>query len=164
MHLNCGVRENKSWESLGLQGDQTHPLKGWIEYSLEGLMLKLKLQYFVHLMWRTDSFEQPLMLEKTEGGRRRGRQRTNGWTASPTQWTWIWVSPERWWRTGNPGVLKFMESQRIRHDLATEQQLDIKNKMVETTVLKFHCICLHAVWLSSHTHFPFLLSWKSSKV
>ena len=45
------------------------------EYSLEGLMLKLKLQYFGHLMWRTDSFEKTLMLEKTEGGRRRGRQR-----------------------------------------------------------------------------------------
>ena len=46
------------------------------EYSLEGLMLKLKLQYFGHLMWRTDSFEEPLMLGKIEGGRRRGWQRT----------------------------------------------------------------------------------------
>ena len=45
------------------------------EYSLEGLMLKLKLQYFGHLMQRTDSFEKMLMLRKTEGGRRRGRQR-----------------------------------------------------------------------------------------
>ena len=46
-----------------------------LEYSLEGLMLKLKLQYFGHLMQRTDSFEKTLMLGKTEGGRRRGRQR-----------------------------------------------------------------------------------------
>ena len=45
------------------------------EYSLEGLMLKLKLQYFVHLIWRADSFEKTLMLGKIEGGRRRGRQR-----------------------------------------------------------------------------------------
>ena len=45
------------------------------EYSLEGLMLKLKLQYFCHLMWRTDSFEKTLMLRKIEGRRRRGRQR-----------------------------------------------------------------------------------------
>ena len=45
------------------------------EYSLEGLMLKLKLQYFGHLMWRTDSFEKTLMLAKIEGRRRRGRQR-----------------------------------------------------------------------------------------
>ena len=46
-----------------------------LEYSLEGLMLKLKLQYFSHLMWRADSFEKTLMLEKIEGERRRGRQR-----------------------------------------------------------------------------------------
>ena len=46
-----------------------------LKYSLEGLMLMLKLQYFGHLMWRTDSFEKTLMLEKTEGGRRRGQQR-----------------------------------------------------------------------------------------
>ena len=45
------------------------------EYSLEGLMLKLKLQYFGHLMWRTDSFEETLILGKIEGGRRRGWQR-----------------------------------------------------------------------------------------
>ena len=45
------------------------------EYSLEGLMLKLKLQYFYYLMRRTDLFEKTLMLGKTEGGRRRGRQR-----------------------------------------------------------------------------------------
>ena len=45
------------------------------EYSLEGMMLKLKLQYFSHLMQKTDSFEKTLMLEKIEGGRRRGRQR-----------------------------------------------------------------------------------------
>ena len=45
------------------------------EYSLEGLMLKLKLQYFGHLMWGTDSLKKTLMLEKTEGRRRRGRQR-----------------------------------------------------------------------------------------
>ena len=45
------------------------------EYSLEGLMLKLKLQYFGHLLWRADSFEKTLMLEKIEGGRRRGQQR-----------------------------------------------------------------------------------------
>ena len=53
------------------------------EYSLEGLMLKLKLQYFSHLMRRTDSFEKTLMLEKIEGRRRRGRQRMR-WLADIT--------------------------------------------------------------------------------
>ena len=56
------------------------------EYSLEGLMVKLKLQYFGHLMGRTDSFEKTLMLGKIEG-RRRGQQRMRRLEASPTQWT-----------------------------------------------------------------------------
>ena len=57
------------------------------EYSWEGQMLKLKLQYFGHFMQRTDSFEKTLMLGKIKGGRRRGCQRIDGWMASPTQWT-----------------------------------------------------------------------------
>ena len=65
MLLNCGIGED-SWESLGLQGEQC---------SLEGLILKLKLQYFDHLMWRTDSLEKTLMLGKIEDGERRGWQR-----------------------------------------------------------------------------------------
>ena len=70
-----GVRE-ESWESLGLQRSNKSILKEIsIEYSLEGRMLKLKLQYFGHVMWRANSFEKTLMLGKTEGGRRRGRQR-----------------------------------------------------------------------------------------
>ena len=76
MLLNYGVRED-SRESLGLQGDPTNPSLKEInpEYSLEGLMLKLKLQYFGHLMQRADSSEKTLMLGKIEGRRRRGRQR-----------------------------------------------------------------------------------------
>ena len=68
--LNCGVGEN-SRESLGLQGDPTSPSLKEIspEYSLEGLMLRLKLQYFGHLMRRVDSFEKTLMLGGI-GGRR----------------------------------------------------------------------------------------------
>ena len=57
------------------------------EYSLEGPMLKLKLQYFDHLMQRADSLEKTLMLGKTEGRRKRGRQRMRCWMASLTQWT-----------------------------------------------------------------------------
>ena len=70
------------------------------EYSLEGLMLKLKLQYFGHLMWRIDSFEKTLMLATIEGGRRRGHRGWDGWMASPTQWTWVWVDSGSWWWTG----------------------------------------------------------------
>ena len=76
MLLNCGVGED-SWESLGLQGDPTRPILKEISprCSLEGLMLKLKLQYFGHLMRRVDSLEKTLMLGRIGGRRRRGRQR-----------------------------------------------------------------------------------------
>ena len=77
MLLNCGVGED-SCESLGLQGDETDKEIS-PEYSLEGQMLKLKLEYFGHLMGRTDSLEKTLMLGKTEGLRRRGQQRTRWW-------------------------------------------------------------------------------------
>ena len=90
------------------------------EYSLEGLMLKLKLQSFSHLMWRTDSFEKTLMLGKIEGRREGNDRGWDGWMASPTQWTWVWVNSRSWWWTGSPGVLQSMGSQRVRHDWATE--------------------------------------------
>ena len=66
------------------------------ECSLEGLMLKLKLQYFGHLMRRTESFEKTLMLRKIEGRRRRGRQRMRWLMVSSTQWTRIWANSRRY--------------------------------------------------------------------
>ena len=90
------------------------------EYSLEGLMLKL--QSFGHLMGRTDSLEKTLMLGKIEGGRRRGWQRMRWWVASSIQWTWTWANSGRWWGTGKLSVLQSMGSQRVGHDLVTEQQ------------------------------------------
>ena len=81
------------------------------EYSLEGLMLKVKLQYFGHLMWTADSLEKSLMLGKIEGKRRRGVRGYNGWMASPMQWTWTWANFGRWWGTGRPGVPQFKGSQ-----------------------------------------------------
>ena len=83
------------------------------EYSLEGLMLKLKLQYFGHLMWRDDSLEKTWercweRLKAGGEGDDRGRDR---WMASLTQSTWVWASSRRWWRTRKPGLLQSMGSQ-----------------------------------------------------
>ena len=91
-------------------------------YSLEGLMLKLKLQYFGHLIGRADSVEKPLMLEKIEDGRRRGQQRMrllDGITDSMhmnlgTLWEMV--------QTGRPGMLQTVRAQKVGHNLVTEQQ------------------------------------------
>ena len=75
MLLNCGVREDSLVPWTARRSNQSILKEISPEYSLEGLMRKLKLQYFGYLMQRTDSFEKTLMLGKTEGGRRRRRQR-----------------------------------------------------------------------------------------
>ena len=78
------------------------------DYSLEGLLLKLKHQYFGHLMQRTDSLEKTLMLGKIKGRRRRGWQKM------------VWADSRSWWWTGKPGELQSIGSQRVGHDWATE--------------------------------------------
>ena len=90
------------------------------EYSLEGLMLKLKLQYFGHLMQRADLFEKTLMLEKIEDRRRRGQQRMRWLDGITNVMEWAWASSGSWWWTGKPGVLQSMGLQRVRHDWVTE--------------------------------------------
>ena len=96
------------------------------EYSLERLILKLKLQYFGHLMGRDDSMEKTLMLGKIEGRRRRERQRmrqldgiTDSMNMSLSKLQEILKDS---YRVRKPGVLQYMGLQRVRHDLVTEQQ------------------------------------------
>ena len=89
------------------------------EYLLEGLMLKLKLQYFGYLMQRTDSCKRPQCWERLK----RGEGDDGGWDslmASLSWWTWVWASSGSWWWTGKPGMLQSVGSQRVGHDWATE--------------------------------------------
>ena len=139
--------------------------------SLEGLMLKLKLQYFVHLMWRTDSFEKTLMLGKIEGRRRRDDRGWDGWMASPTRWTWVWMNSGSWWWIGRPGVLWSMGLQRVWQDWMTkvngrkliafqcsfflfvrvgEQDLHVRVEIGRVPTVQFVCfkVCVDALWLS----------------
>ena len=89
------------------------------EYSLEGLMLKLKLQYWCKELTH---WKRPWWWERLRAGGEGGDRGWDGWMALLTQWTWVWAKSGRWWRTEKPGVLQFMGSQRVAHDLANEQQ------------------------------------------
>ena len=130
MLLNCGVGED-SWESFGLKELQpVHPKdQSWV--FLEGLMLKLKVQSFGHLMRRANSFEKILMLGKIEGRRRREQRAWDDWMASLTQCAWVWINSGSWWWTGRPGMLQFMESQRVRYDRATELNWSELNRRMQ---------------------------------
>ena len=121
MLLNCGVGEN-SWESLGLQGDKSCQSlrksvlnilwKDWY-WSWSSNTLATWYKELTHL-------KRPWCWErlKMEGeGDDRG---WDGWMASPTQWTWVWVNSRSWWWTGRPGMLPSMGSQGVGHNWATE--------------------------------------------
>ena len=82
------------------------------EYSLEGLMLKLKFQHFGHLMRRTDSLEKALMLERLKAGGEGDNRGWDCWMASST-WMWVWACSRGWWWMGKPGVSQSMVSQRV---------------------------------------------------
>ena len=83
-------------------------------------MLKLKFQYFGHLMWRTDSWKRSWCWKRLKVGDEGDDRGWDGWMASPTRWTWVWASPRNLWRTGTPCVLQSMGLQRAGRDWATE--------------------------------------------
>ena len=186
MLSNCGSGE-VSWESLGQhwpRSNQSILREISPEYSLEGLMLKLKLHIVKAMVfpvvmyeyeswtikkaepWRNNTFElwywrrllrvpwtarksilnihwrdwcwswnanslatwckeltrlkRPWCWERLEVGGEGDERGWDGWMASLTQWTWVWVNSGSWWWTGRPGVLRFMGSQRVRHDWVTD--------------------------------------------
>ena len=111
-----------SWESPGLQGDPTSPSwrrsalgvhwKDWC-WSWTCNTLVTWFKGLTHL-------KTPWCWERLRAGGEGDIRGWDGGMASPTQWTWVWVSSRSWWWTGKPGVLRFMGSQRVRHDWATE--------------------------------------------
>ena len=131
--LNCGVRED-SWGSLGLQGDPTSPFwrrslnlcsvihwKEWC-WSWNSSTLTTSCEELTH--WK-----RPWRLEGLGAGGEGDDKGWDGWMASLTRWTWVWVNSGSWWRTGRPGVLQSMGSQRVRHNWTeTELIYKITNK------------------------------------
>ena len=106
------------------KGDQS-----WISCLLEGLMLKLKLQYLATWCEELTHWKRPWCWERLRAGGEGDDRGWDGWMVSPTWWTWVWVTSRSWWWTGRPGVLQFMGSLRVRHDWATEL------KWTESTLL-----------------------------
>ena len=119
MLLNCGWRRLLRVPWIARRSNQSMLKETNPEYSLKGLMLKLKLQYLGHLMQRADSLENNLIMGKTEGRRRRGWQRMRLLDVD-TDSTWVWASPRSWWWTGKPGMRQYMGLQRVGHSWATE--------------------------------------------
>ena len=123
MLLNCAVGED-SWESL----ETARRSNQWIlkeinsEYSLEWLMLRLKLQYFGQLMRRANSLKKkkPWCWERLKVEGERNDREWDGWMASLTQGTWVWVNTRSCWWTGRPGLLQSLFSQRVGHDWVAE--------------------------------------------
>ena len=121
MLLNCGVGED-SWGSLGLQGDPTSPFwrrstlaflwKEWC-WSWNSSTLATSCEELTH--WKR------LWCWEGLGVGGEGDDRGwDGWMASRTRWTWVWVNSGNWWWRGRPGMLRFMGSQRVGHDWVTE--------------------------------------------
>ena len=121
MLWNCGVRED-SWESLGLQGDPTSPFwrrstlgflwKEWC-WSWNSSILATSCEELTH--WK-----RLWCWEGLGAGGERDDRGWDGWMASRTRRSWVWVNSGRWWWTGRPGVLRFTGSQRVGHNWATE--------------------------------------------
>jgi len=130
------------------KGDQS-----WV--FLEGLMLRLKLQYFGHLMQRVDSLEKTLMVGGFRGniGEDRG---WDGWMSSLTWCTLVWVNSGSWWWTGRPGVLRFSGSQRVGHDWATELNWIELKYFIESSVKPSDPELLLLGWFSSQLQFQCL--------
>ena len=90
------------------------------EYSLEGLMLKLKLQYLATWCEELSHWKRPWCWERFKAGGERDNRGWDGWMALLTQWTWVWACSGSWWWSWRPGKLQYLGSQRVGHDQATE--------------------------------------------
>ena len=120
MLLNCGVGEDYWVPWIARKSNQSTLKEISTGCSLEGMMLKLKLQYFSHLMWKLTHWKRPWCWERLKAGGEGDNRGPDSWMASPAQWTWVWASSRSWWWTGRPGMLQSTVSQRVGLHWTTE--------------------------------------------
>ena len=113
MLLNCVVGEDFWVPWTARKSNQSILKEISPEYSLEGLMLKLKLNTLATWCEELTHWKRPWCWERLKAGGEGDNRGWDGWMASPTQWTWAWVSSGSWWWTGKPGVLQSMESKEL---------------------------------------------------
>ena len=116
MLLNCGVAEDLRVPQTARRSNHSILKEITPDYSLEGLMLKPKLQYFGHWCEGPAVWKRPWCWERLKAGRERGDRGWDDWMASLTQWTWVWANSRRYWRTGKAGAFQSMGSQRVGHN------------------------------------------------
>ena len=150
--LSCGAGED-SWESLGLQGEP--PIPYWRRLAL-GLLGKdwcWSWNSSTLATWCEELMKRRWCWERLKVGGEGDDRGWDGWMASPTQWTWVWVNSGIWWWTGRPSVLQSMGLQRVGHDWATELT-DGSRKAVWEVFLGMqprcpfllHAECVRAAW------------------
>ena len=130
MLSNCGAGKD-FWESLRQQEGQTN--QSWRKWTLNIHWKDWCWSWSSNTLatWHLIHWKRPRCLERTRAGGEMDDRGLDGWMASLTQWTRVWINSGRWWRTGKPGVLQSTGSQRVKKDLATEQQ-----QMVLTSILR----------------------------
>ena len=130
MLLNCGIGED-SWESLGLQGDQS-----WVFIGRTDVEAETPILWLPHakswLIWKDPDAGK-------DWGQEKGRQRMRCWMVSPTQWTGVWVDSGSWWWTGRPGMPYGVAKSRIR--LRDWTELGVVKLFTTTVVKLFHYAC-----------------------
>ena len=135
------------------------------KYSLDGLTFKLKLNTLATWCEELTSLKRPWCWERLRAGGEGDDRGWDGWMASPTQLTWVWVNSGSWWWTGRPGVLQFMGLQSVGHDWVTElnwsqalnsEIIDMLLPVPRTKSFPFACLLMRK-WYSKHESFQLLL-------
>ena len=133
MLFNCGVGEDESpLDSKEIQPVHPKGNQSWIFFG------RTDVEAETPILWPADAknwliYKRPWCWERLRAGGEGNNRGWDGWMASPTQWTWVWVNSGSWWWTGRPGVLQSMGLQRVGHDWTTELNWTEQRKISSTS-------------------------------